>query len=89
MRIARSGLGQVLVGDLRPAAAPLQELAFIVPAAVLGAESVGGQGAGGEEDVGVRVLRIVEVDAQVGDHALGDELAPGVVAREGDLLAPG
>ena len=86
---AKAGLGQVFVGDIRPAAAPLQEVPFVVPAAFFGPESVGGQRAGGEEDVGVRVVRIVEVDAQVRDHALGDEFAPRVVAEQCDLFGVG
>ena len=33
--------------------------------------------AGGEQDVRMRVVRIVEVHADVGDHALANELAIG------------
>ena len=53
----------------------------------LGPNPVGGEIAGGQQDVGMGVVRIVAVDADVGDHAFGDELALDEVAQESDLFA--
>ena len=54
-----------------------------------GPESGGRQRAGGQQDVGVGVVRIVEVDAEVRDHALGDEFALDEVAEQRDLFGAG
>ena len=75
----------LLLAALGPAAAPVEGLALVV----LRAESVGGEIAGGEPDVGVRIVGIVEVNAEVGDDAFRNEFAAGEVAREGDLFAFG
>jgi hypothetical protein len=81
-----AGFDQVFVGDFGPAAAPIKQCLSSVPAAVLRAEAFGGEIARGEEYVGVGVIGIVAVDADVGDHASRDEFTHYEVAEQCDLL---
>ena len=79
-------LGQMLVRELLPAAAPSEQRLGLVPRRILPPKSRRLEITGGEQHVRVRVVLVIEVQGDIRDHAPGDELALRKIPQQGDLL---
>ena len=81
-----AGSPQVLIGEGRPAFAPLQQLLLAVPVAALGPESFRRNLPRGQQQMSMRVFGIVDMDGEVHDHPFGYERLLRKGAGQLDLL---